>query len=258
MAGDDAWCARERARWPGDRRGVELGLPAGNVHRDLDAHWSEVVGADVAAHARLVSVRDGVVDGRRRRPHLGDPVALPRDRDRGARRRPSSAPVAVTSVRVRVGDPAAEGPRNRPEHHRFGALVWYTENISFQCSDLRFCRFSDPVGHPSPNRPSGLGRRVNEVLRAWRTPPRTSPFSRVSNRSANGPGCTSDPPARPASTTSSTRSSTTRSTRRWRATAPASTSPSWPTAAAASPTTAAASRSTTTPSTRASRRPRSS
>ena len=29
--------------------------------RDLDEHWSEVVGADVAAHARLVSVRDGVV-----------------------------------------------------------------------------------------------------------------------------------------------------------------------------------------------------
>ena len=59
---------------------------------------------------------------------------------------------------------------------------------------------------------------------AWRTRPRTSPFSRVSNRSANGPVCTSARPVRRASTTSSTRSSTTRSTRRSRATRPASTS----------------------------------
>ena len=53
-------------------------------------------------------------------------------------------------------------------------------------------------------------------------------------------------PASPASTTSSGRSSTTRSTRRWPATAPASTSPCWPTAAAGSSTTAAASPSTRT------------
>ncbi len=65
-------------------------------------------------------------------------------------------------------------------------------------------------------------------------PPRTSPFSRVSNRSGNGPGCTSDPPAPPACTTWSTRSSTTPSTRRWPGTAPASTSPCSPTAGAAS------------------------
>ena len=41
--------------------GSELGLPPGNAHGDLDAHWHEVVGDDVAAHARLVSVRDGVL-----------------------------------------------------------------------------------------------------------------------------------------------------------------------------------------------------
>jgi predicted nucleic acid-binding Zn ribbon protein len=41
--------------------GSELGLPAGSAHGDLEARWSEVVGDDVAAHARLVSVRDGVL-----------------------------------------------------------------------------------------------------------------------------------------------------------------------------------------------------
>jgi hypothetical protein len=41
--------------------GRELGIPAGNVHGALDDHWVDVVGADVAAHARLVSVRDGVL-----------------------------------------------------------------------------------------------------------------------------------------------------------------------------------------------------
>jgi predicted nucleic acid-binding Zn ribbon protein len=47
--------------------GAELGLPAGNPMRDLDQHWHEVVGAEVAAHAHLDSVRDGTatitVDG---------------------------------------------------------------------------------------------------------------------------------------------------------------------------------------------------
>jgi predicted nucleic acid-binding Zn ribbon protein len=41
--------------------GAELGLSPGNAHGELDAHWQEVVGDDVAAHARLVSVRDGVL-----------------------------------------------------------------------------------------------------------------------------------------------------------------------------------------------------
>jgi predicted nucleic acid-binding Zn ribbon protein len=47
--------------------GAELGLPAGNPMRDLDEHWHEVVGAEVAAHAHLDSVREGTatitVDG---------------------------------------------------------------------------------------------------------------------------------------------------------------------------------------------------
>jgi len=41
--------------------GAELGLPSGNAHAELDAHWTDVVGADVAVHARLVSLRDGVL-----------------------------------------------------------------------------------------------------------------------------------------------------------------------------------------------------
>jgi predicted nucleic acid-binding Zn ribbon protein len=39
---------------------AELGLPEPSALDTLDAHWSEIVGADVAAHARLESVRDGV------------------------------------------------------------------------------------------------------------------------------------------------------------------------------------------------------
>jgi predicted nucleic acid-binding Zn ribbon protein len=39
--------------------GAELGLAPGDAHGTLDARWSEVMGTDVAAHARLVSVRDG-------------------------------------------------------------------------------------------------------------------------------------------------------------------------------------------------------
>jgi len=41
--------------------GAELGLPPGDAHGTLEARWVEVMGADVAAHARLVSLRDGMV-----------------------------------------------------------------------------------------------------------------------------------------------------------------------------------------------------
>jgi predicted nucleic acid-binding Zn ribbon protein len=41
--------------------GAELGLPAGSAMRDLEEHWSAVVGEDVAEHARLVSLRDGTL-----------------------------------------------------------------------------------------------------------------------------------------------------------------------------------------------------
>jgi predicted nucleic acid-binding Zn ribbon protein len=41
--------------------GAELGLAPGNAHGTLEARWSEVMGADVAANTRLVSVREGTL-----------------------------------------------------------------------------------------------------------------------------------------------------------------------------------------------------
>jgi predicted nucleic acid-binding Zn ribbon protein len=41
--------------------GAELGLAPGGAHTTLDARWTEVMGADVAAHTRLVSVREGTL-----------------------------------------------------------------------------------------------------------------------------------------------------------------------------------------------------
>ena len=40
---------------------AELGLPADDVLTTLDRRWAEIVGAEVAAHATLLAVRDGVV-----------------------------------------------------------------------------------------------------------------------------------------------------------------------------------------------------
>jgi predicted nucleic acid-binding Zn ribbon protein len=40
---------------------AELGLPQTDVLRTLSEEWSSVVGADLAAHARLVAVRDETV-----------------------------------------------------------------------------------------------------------------------------------------------------------------------------------------------------
>ena len=41
--------------------GAEFGLAPSGAHATLDARWDEVMGADVGAHAHLVSVRDGVL-----------------------------------------------------------------------------------------------------------------------------------------------------------------------------------------------------
>jgi predicted nucleic acid-binding Zn ribbon protein len=40
---------------------AELGLPDGDALGTLVERWSEVVGADVAAHARLEALRDGTL-----------------------------------------------------------------------------------------------------------------------------------------------------------------------------------------------------
>lgn len=40
---------------------AELGLPQSNALRALTDRWDEVVGVEVAAHARLDAIRDGTV-----------------------------------------------------------------------------------------------------------------------------------------------------------------------------------------------------
>ena len=82
--------------------GAELGIPAGNAYAELDAHWVDVVGADVAAHARLVSVRDGVLT-----VAVDDPIWATQLRylETAVVERATGlvGPGAVTAIRVRVG-----------------------------------------------------------------------------------------------------------------------------------------------------------
>jgi hypothetical protein len=82
--------------------GAELGIPAGNVHGVLDDRWVDVVGDDVAAHARLVSVRDGVLT-----VAVDDPIWATQLRylETAVVERATAlvGQGAVTSVRVRVG-----------------------------------------------------------------------------------------------------------------------------------------------------------
>ena len=40
---------------------AELGMPPGDALGALEQQWPEIVGDDVATHARLVAVRDGVL-----------------------------------------------------------------------------------------------------------------------------------------------------------------------------------------------------
>jgi predicted nucleic acid-binding Zn ribbon protein len=84
------------------RVGDELGLAPGNAHGTLEARWSEVMGADVAAHARLVSVRDGVLT-----VAVADPIWATQLRYLEpavvARATALLGPAVVRSVRVRVG-----------------------------------------------------------------------------------------------------------------------------------------------------------
>jgi len=86
--------------------GAELGLPAGNAHADLEARWTDVVGGDVAAHAYLVSVRDGVITIAVDSPIWATGL---RYLETALVERAAAivGPGVVTSVRVRVGSPPA-------------------------------------------------------------------------------------------------------------------------------------------------------
>jgi predicted nucleic acid-binding Zn ribbon protein len=89
---------------------AELGLPAGDVVGTLAARWAEVVGDDVAAHTRLLSVRDGVaaiaVDSPPWATQLRylEPALVAR-----AREVTGSDAVRSVSVRVRPAEGLAEG-----------------------------------------------------------------------------------------------------------------------------------------------------
>jgi predicted nucleic acid-binding Zn ribbon protein len=83
--------------------GEELGLAPGDVHGTLDARWSEVMGNDVAAHARLVSVRGGTLT-----VTVDDPVWATQLRYLEpaivTRATALLGPGVVARVKVRVGD----------------------------------------------------------------------------------------------------------------------------------------------------------
>jgi predicted nucleic acid-binding Zn ribbon protein len=90
---------------------AELGLAADDVVVTLTARWAEIVGGDVAAHARLLSVRDGVaaiaVDSPPWATQLRflEPALVAR-----AREVTGSDAVRSVSVRVRPAEASAEGP----------------------------------------------------------------------------------------------------------------------------------------------------
>jgi predicted nucleic acid-binding Zn ribbon protein len=82
--------------------GAEYGLAPGGAHATLDTRWSEVVGSELAAHARLVSVREGVLT-----MAVDDPLwasQLPYLEPTIVTRATALlGPGVVTRVRVRVG-----------------------------------------------------------------------------------------------------------------------------------------------------------
>jgi predicted nucleic acid-binding Zn ribbon protein len=56
--------ARDEPTAVGDALAVvrtQLGLPRDDIQRTLESRWAEIVGADIAAHAQLLSLRDGVL-----------------------------------------------------------------------------------------------------------------------------------------------------------------------------------------------------
>jgi predicted nucleic acid-binding Zn ribbon protein len=95
---------------------AELGFPADDVVGTLVARWPEVVGSDVAVHAHLLSVRDGVaviaVDSPPWATELRylEPVLVAR-----ARAVTGSDAVRSVSVRVRPAEGGATGPGASPD-----------------------------------------------------------------------------------------------------------------------------------------------
>ncbi len=84
--------------------GAELGLAPGDAHGTLETRWSEVMGADVAEHTRLVSVREGTLT-----VAVDDPIWATQLRylEPAVVTRATAllGPGVVTRVKVRVGRP---------------------------------------------------------------------------------------------------------------------------------------------------------
>ncbi len=84
--------------------GAEFGLAPGDAHGTLDTRWSEVMGADVAEHAHLVSVREGTLT-----VAVDDPIWATQLRylEPAVVTRATAllGPGVVTRVKVRVGRP---------------------------------------------------------------------------------------------------------------------------------------------------------
>jgi len=82
--------------------GAEFGLAPSGAHATLDTRWHEVMGADVAAHAQLVSVRDGTLT-----VSVDDPIWATQLRYLEpaivTRARALLGPGVVERLRVRVG-----------------------------------------------------------------------------------------------------------------------------------------------------------
>lgn len=85
--------------------GAELGLPDPELVDSLGAHWAEVVGATVAAHARPRSLRDGVLTIAVDAPPWATQLRYLEQQIR-ARLREISGQDSITTVRVVVEPPA--------------------------------------------------------------------------------------------------------------------------------------------------------
>ncbi len=140
----------------------ELGLPESSAFDALSARWSEIVGVEIAAHARLDSVRDGIatvtadgpiwatqlryletaiVEGAAVVAGAGVVLSI-----RGSRRHGPASGRSALSARC-SGRVALAGRQQGPpkplefviEERPNRTCGWYTGGTVKKCFDLRFC-----------------------------------------------------------------------------------------------------------------------
>ena len=179
-------------------------MPAPDAVREAVGRVGRRSSASVLApHASVRSVRDGVctveVDGAGWATQLRYAEQQLVERGRRALR------AGCRDLDSGGRDAALRAGRERPVKGVRGARFWYTEGTGDTPSHQAFRVPERGVRSTLTRARSGPAEGVD----AWRTRPRTSPFSRVSNRSVSGPVCTSVRRVLRACTTSCTRSSTT-------------------------------------------------